>query len=138
AFDVQNHFYVTDYLNGRVQRFNAKGEFEFSVGEKGSGRTQIKGPQGLAVDLKGNVYIADSDNFRVQVLYVNDVIADLNFAHYYDSVKQYDKALELYQKVLKKIPLHQESIERIIAISMTQAETFRTADQLDKAKPYLD
>ena len=32
--------------------------------------------------------------------------ADLNFAHYYDSVKQYEKALDLYQKILKKVPLN--------------------------------
>lgn len=138
AFDVTNHLYVTDCNNGRVQRFNNKGEFEFSVGVKGSGRTQFKNPQGISVDLKGNVYIADSDNFRVQVLFVNDVIADLNFAHYYDSVKQYDKALELYQKVLKKAPLHLESIERIIAICDTLAEQCRSQETLDKAKPYLD
>ena len=138
AFDVQNHFYVTDYNNGRIQRFNAKGEFEFSVGVKGSGRTQFKGAQGIAVDLKGNVYIADSDNFRVQVLFVNEVMADLNFAHYYDSVKEYDKALETYQKVLRKVPLHLESIARVIAISETLAEQYRNTDQLDKAKPYLD
>lgn len=138
AFDVQNHFYVTDTMNGRVQRFNTKGEFEFSVGVKGAGRSQFRGPQGIAVDLKGNVYVADSDNFRVQVLFVNDVIADLNFAHYYDSVKQWDKALDLYQKVLKKVPLHQESIERIVAISLTRAEEIRQTDQLDRAKPYLE
>lgn len=138
AFDVQNHLYITDCNNGRVQRFTTKGEFEFSVGVKGSGRTQFKTPQGISVDLKGNVYIADSDNFRVQVLFVNDVIADLNFAHYYDSVKQFDKALELYQKVLKKVPLHLESIQRIIAICDTLAEQCRSQEQLDRAKPYLD
>lgn len=138
AFDVQNHFFVTDYNNGRVQRFSPKGDFEFSVGVKGSGRSQFKGPQGVAVDLKGNVYIADSDNFRVQMLFVNDLIADLNFAHYYDSVKQYEKALELYQRILKKVPLHMESQERVIAICTTLAEKYRASEQLDRARPYLD
>ena len=138
AFDVRNNFFVTDYNNGRIQRFNAKGEFDFSIGMRGSGRSQFKGPQGIAIDLKGNVYVADSENFRIQMLYVNDLIADLNFAQYYDSIKEYDKALELYQKVLKKLPLNKEAEERIVAICHLQADKYRNAEQLEKAKPYLD
>src|SRR5205085_10768845 len=97
AFDLQNNFFVSDYMNGRIQRFNSKGEFLFSIGMRGSGRTQFKGPQGIAIDLKGNVYVADSDNFRGQVMLINEQLADLNLAEYHYDLKEYDKALAVYQ-----------------------------------------
>lgn len=39
-----------------------------SWGSYGSGAVQFKGPQGLAADSKGNVYVADTGNDRIQVL----------------------------------------------------------------------
>ena len=138
AFDVQNRLFVTDYRNGRIQRFNSKGEFLFSVGVRGSGRSQFKGPQGVAVDSKGNVFVADSDNFRIQCLLINEQLADLNAAQALFRAKEYEKALALYQDVVKKIPLHREALDRIVFICEKLAEQERAKGRDDKSKPYLD
>jgi tripartite motif-containing protein 71 len=49
-----------------VHRFTAAGEFLQRWGADGFGPGQFDSPAGVAVDRAGNVYVADSDNNRVQ------------------------------------------------------------------------
>ncbi len=50
-----------------MQRFSAAGEFIAQFGDSGSEDGQLDRPQGLAVDpVSGDVYVADTDNNRVQ------------------------------------------------------------------------
>ena len=46
----------------------AAGDYIFirSVGSTGSGNAQFQSPNGIAVDSSGNVWVADSDNNRIQ------------------------------------------------------------------------
>jgi sugar lactone lactonase YvrE len=138
AFDAQNCFFVTDHRNGRIRRFSSKGEFLFSVGIRGSGRNQFKGPQGVAVDSRGNVFVADSDNFRVQCLLINEQLSDLNVAQALFKANEYEKALVVYQNIVKKIPLHREALDRIVFICEKLAEREREKGNDEKSKPYLD
>jgi DNA-binding beta-propeller fold protein YncE len=88
--------YVTDTFNERVQKFDAAGNFasawgrnvdvagttvgeictiaancqEGQVGTKGG---ELDNPEGVAVDPAGNVYVADSDNDRIQK-YIGDPV----------------------------------------------------------------
>ena len=60
--------YVADgYGNARVHRFDANGNLEFSWGEPGSAPGQFNLPHGIAVDSTGTVYVADRENFRIQL-----------------------------------------------------------------------
>jgi len=52
--------FVSDYLNGVVNIYNTAGK---QLGQI----TGFSGPQGLATDLKGNLYVADTNNSRIQV-----------------------------------------------------------------------
>jgi DNA-binding beta-propeller fold protein YncE len=49
-----------------VQYFNANGSFLGKWGSQGTGDGQFDLPAGVAVDGSGNVFVADSDNHRIQ------------------------------------------------------------------------
>jgi RHS repeat-associated protein len=58
--------YVSDYLGGRVEKFTSGGFFAATIGSKGSGEGQVKGPEAIAVSSAGNVYVGDTGNHRVE------------------------------------------------------------------------
>lgn len=66
AIDSSDNVYVTDWGNGRVQKFTSGGAYSTQWGLPGSGNAQFNGPAGIAVDGAGNVFVADSGNQRIQ------------------------------------------------------------------------
>lgn len=69
AVDSRDNLYVTDVIRGRheVLGFDASGRVTLQFGQKGKGDNDFDYPNGLAVDAKGRIYIADSNNSRVMV-----------------------------------------------------------------------
>jgi uncharacterized protein (TIGR03663 family) len=86
AVDGQGNLYVADTWNARVQKFDSSGKFLKSWGtgnDIGNGRRALTtdgseagnaaaplgfyGPRAIAVDERGNVYIADTGNKRIVV-----------------------------------------------------------------------
>ncbi len=74
AVDNQGRIYVVDAGNQRIQRFTPDGLFDMSFGSAGSGDGQfapfpgsVGGPNGIAFDGDGNMYVADTWNHRIQV-----------------------------------------------------------------------
>jgi DNA-binding beta-propeller fold protein YncE len=60
--------YVSDgYGNRRVAKFDAKGKFLLDWGTEGEEPGQFALPHGLITDNKGQVYVADRENWRVQI-----------------------------------------------------------------------
>jgi len=71
AWDPQGNIFVSDgYGNNRVVKYDKNGRFLAQAGSEktGSGRDQFSLPHAIAVDAKGNVYVADRSNHRMQVL----------------------------------------------------------------------
>ena len=58
--------YMADGHNNRVLKLNRKGEILGSLGEKGKLPGQFNFVHHLAVDLLGNLYVAEIKNWRVQ------------------------------------------------------------------------
>jgi peptidylamidoglycolate lyase len=60
--------YVSDgYRNSRVVKFDSTGKYLFEWGTKGDGPGQFDIPHAIDLDDRGNVYVADRENSRVQV-----------------------------------------------------------------------
>src|SRR5215470_5788727 len=84
AWDPQGNIFVSDgYVNHRVVKYDKNGRFLKQVGSeiRGSAVGQLNLPHGLAVDLQGNVYVADRSNNRMQVFDNN-----LVFRAVYDNI----------------------------------------------------
>lgn len=64
----KNRLYVLDKAAHRVHIFNSlDGSYEESFGDKGKYDGAMKNPGSIVADLRGNVYIADTGNFRISV-----------------------------------------------------------------------
>ncbi|HEY1340268.1 MAG TPA: peptidyl-alpha-hydroxyglycine alpha-amidating lyase family protein [Bryobacteraceae bacterium] len=84
GWDPQGNIFVSDgYVNNRVVKYDKNGRFLAQVGSEkaGSQPGEFNLPHGLAVDLKGNVYVADRSNNRMQVFDNN-----LKFKTTYDNI----------------------------------------------------
>jgi sugar lactone lactonase YvrE len=87
AWDPQGNIFVSDgYTNNRVVKFDKNGRFLAQVGSEkpGRGPTELNLPHGIAVDAKGNVYVADRSNHRLQV-FDNDLAFKASYENIGDS-----------------------------------------------------
>ena len=68
TWDLQGNIFISDgYINSRVAKFDRTGHWVKSFGEPGSGPGQLNTPHSIAADAKGNIYVADRGNRRIQV-----------------------------------------------------------------------
>jgi DNA-binding beta-propeller fold protein YncE len=74
TWDTQGNIFVSDgYTNSRVAKFDKDGLFIKCVGASGRGSAgnqplQFSTPHTIASDIKGNIYVGDRGNQRIQVL----------------------------------------------------------------------
>jgi uncharacterized protein (TIGR03437 family) len=83
AVDAAGNLYIAEFGNNRVRKVSTNGNIGTIAGNGVSGYSgdkgqaasaQLNGPQGVAVDSAGNVYIADTGNNRVRMVAPNGVI----------------------------------------------------------------
>jgi hypothetical protein len=68
GWDPSGNIFISDgYGNSRVVKYDKNGKFVASAGTKGNGPNQLNLPHSMTMDAKGNVYIADRSNARIQV-----------------------------------------------------------------------
>ena len=68
VWDPAGDIFVSDgYGNSRVAKYDKNGKFIKDVGSKGNQRRPINIPHTMAADAKGNVYVGDRTNARIQV-----------------------------------------------------------------------
>ena len=67
VISADDHLYVCDVMNFRVQKFTLDGKFVRHFGEMGDRPGQFARPKGVAVDREGNIYIVDAAFENVQI-----------------------------------------------------------------------
>ncbi|MDR2370525.1 MAG: NHL repeat-containing protein [Treponema sp.] len=60
-----DRLYLSEYRGGRISVLNGRGEWQSYIGERGRGDGQFVGPQNLAVDEEGYLYVVDYGNRRI-------------------------------------------------------------------------
>jgi len=65
--DKEGNIYVTDFVNCRVQKFDALGKHLQDFGSRGNKDGQFQNPCGILVDANGIIIVSDWDNHRVQL-----------------------------------------------------------------------
>ena len=64
--DSSDRIYVADRENDRIQVFDAADRSIELLGQYGGGPGHLNNPWSLALDSRGNLYVAEVDNGRVQ------------------------------------------------------------------------
>ena len=60
--------YISDgYVNSRIAKISKEGDWIKSWGKRGKGPGEFNTPHSIAADAKGNIYVADRANRRIQV-----------------------------------------------------------------------
>jgi DNA-binding beta-propeller fold protein YncE len=68
AWDNDGNTFISDgYVNSRVAKYDKNGDWVKSFGTPGSKPGEFNTPHGIANDAKGNIYVADRGNKRIQV-----------------------------------------------------------------------
>src|SRR5258708_11836914 len=67
AFDPAGNAFISDgYINSRVAKVDRNGKWLKSWGDRGTKPGEFNTPHSIAADAKGNIYVADRGNRRIQ------------------------------------------------------------------------
>jgi len=68
TWDTEGNTFISDgYINSRVAKFSKNGDWVKQWGDRGKEQGQFNTPHSIAADAKGNIYVADRGNRRIQV-----------------------------------------------------------------------
>jgi sugar lactone lactonase YvrE len=68
AFGPEGDIFISDgYINSRIAKVDKDGNWIKSWGNRGTNSGEFNTPHNIAADAKGNVYVADRGNRRIQV-----------------------------------------------------------------------
>lgn len=68
AWDLQGDIFISDgYINSRVAKYDKDGHWMMQWGDRGKEPGMFNTPHSIANDNKGNIYVADRGNRRIQV-----------------------------------------------------------------------
>jgi DNA-binding beta-propeller fold protein YncE len=67
AIDSAGNLYVSDEVEGKARVYNQEGKLAGSFGRQGSKTGEFSRPLGMWADARDRIYVADSNNRRIQV-----------------------------------------------------------------------
>jgi DNA-binding beta-propeller fold protein YncE len=87
TWDPAGNIYISDgYINSRIAKADAKGNWLKSWGDRGEKPGEFNTPHNIAADAQGNIYVADRFNRRIQVFdgegnFQRAITVDVPFDH---------------------------------------------------------
>jgi len=67
AVGPQGRIYLVDGVNSRIMVIGPNGKLQFTFGRSGNGQGELQHPMGIDITKKGQVFVADTGNHRIQV-----------------------------------------------------------------------
>jgi sugar lactone lactonase YvrE len=86
AFDGGGNLYIADFANNKIRMVSSAGVITTVAGNGSSGSSgdggqataaQLNNPEGVAMDIAGNIYIADAGNNVIRKVYTSGIITTL-------------------------------------------------------------
>jgi DNA-binding beta-propeller fold protein YncE len=83
TWDPAGNIFISDgYINSRVAKYDKNGDWVKQWGMPGKGQGEFNTPHSIAADAKGNIYVADRGNRRIQVFdpdgnFLREITADV-------------------------------------------------------------
>jgi len=88
TWDLEDNTFISDgYINSRVAKVDKDGNWIKSWGERGDKPGEFNTPHTIAADAKGNIYVGDRFNRRIQVFdndgnFLRSIVIDVPFDIY--------------------------------------------------------
>ena len=85
TWDLEDNIFISDgYINSRVAKVDKNGNWIKSWGERGDKPGEFNTPHTIAADAKGNIYVGDRFNRRIQVFdndgnFLRSIVIDVPF-----------------------------------------------------------
>jgi len=112
ALDSKNNIYITDYKNGKVVEYDKDDNFALEFGNE-SDRINLSYPEGIVIDDRGYIYVADAGNNRIVKFCVSQIVIHSNLGDKYSEEKNWGKAILEYEQVISVDPLNINAREAI-------------------------
>jgi sugar lactone lactonase YvrE len=86
CIDKNQNLYVADYLNHQIKKIDVLGNVSVVVGNGSAGfsgdglqaiNAQLEYPEGVAVDVFGNIYVSDTQNKRIRKVTTDGIITTI-------------------------------------------------------------
>ena len=110
AFGPEGDVFISDgYINSRIAKADKDGNWIKSWGNRGTNAGEFNTPHNIAADAKGNVYVADRGNRRIQVFdsegkFLRIIMVDVPFDENARPAIGNKPDLKTYQQVQTFVP----------------------------------
>jgi DNA-binding beta-propeller fold protein YncE len=110
AFNPEGDIFISDgYINSRIAKADKDGNWIKSWGNRGNKPGEFNTPHNIAADAKGNIYVADRGNRRIQVFdgegsFLRMITIDVPFDENARPAIGNKPDLKTYQQVLTFVP----------------------------------
>ena len=125
TFDSENNLYVSDYKNAKIVKFDKNDQFVVEFGNE-EDRANLSYPEGIAIDSRDYIYIADAGNNRIVKYCVSQIVIHSQLADKYAGENNWESAAEEYKKVIEIDPLNIDA-RKGIAVAYFEANQWENA-----------